>query len=165
MSIIDIIIIIPFVWAVIRGFREGVARQLSGIAGLILGVWLGFKFGSMVGTWLTMRGETAKIVGFIVVVIGVMGLCAFVGWLLGKLFKVAGLGMFDTIGGVLVSTLKMLIIMSVLVVCFDVANNQWRMVKQSRISNSKLYGPVMHMSTYMFPVINSAREKLFGEEQ
>ena len=162
MSIIDIIIVIPIFWAMYVGFKKGLVVQLTGIVGVIIGIWLGFRFGCLVGGWLELTGETAMVTGFIIIVIATLIVCAIFGRLLGNLIKITGLGMLDTVGGVLISTLKMLLILSVLVVCFDIANAQWRLVKRSHIEHSRLYTPMMKISQAVFPVVDNVRSSLFG---
>jgi len=163
MNLTDIIIIIPILWAMYVGFRKGFVAQLAGIAGVIAGIWLGFRFGRFVGEWLDMTGDTARLTGFIIVVVATLTGCALLGRLLGGLIKMTGFGMLDTIGGMLVSTLKMLLILSVLAVCFDIANNHWRLVKRSRLEQSRLYTPVMKISQNIFPVVQDVRPRRFGD--
>jgi len=165
MNTTDIIIIIPILWAMYVGFRKGFIVQLAGIVGVIIGIWLGFRFGRMVGDWLDLTGDTARIIGFTVVVIATLIGCALLGRLLGGLIKLTGLGMLDTIGGMLLSTLKMLLILSVLIFCFDIANNQWRIVKRTQIEHSRLYTPVMKISQSIFPVVQQARTSLFEDNE
>ena len=163
MSIIDIIIVIILLWAMYSGFKRGFIMQVTGIAGVIAGILLGFLFGRMVGGWLDLTGDTARVIGFIIVVVLTLIVCAILGRLLGGLVKLTGLGMLDTVGGMLLSALKTLLILSVLLVCFDIANNQWRMVGRSRLDRSKLYLPVMKISQSIFPVVDNVRTWLFED--
>jgi len=163
MSIIDIIIVILLLWAMYSGFKRGFIMQVTGIAGVIAGILLGFLFGRMVGGWLDLTGDTARVIGFIIVVVLTLIVCAILGRLLGGLIKLTGLGMLDTVGGMLLGALKMLLILSVLLVCFDIANNQWRVVGRSRLDRSKLYLPVMQISQNIFPVVDNVRTYLFED--
>ena len=163
MNIIDIILVIPIVWAMYLGFKAGFISQLTGMAGVIAGIWLGFRFGRIVGEWLDPGGDSARVLGFIVVAVLALIGFALLGRLLGKLLKITGLGMLDTVGGMLVAALKMLLILSALLVCLDVANNQWHIVRRSTIDRSRLYNPIMKLAPSLFPVINTTRTFLFDD--
>lgn len=52
MNVFDIIVGIPLLYAAYKGFRQGTAVQLAGLAGLFVGVYLAFRYGRDFGSWL-----------------------------------------------------------------------------------------------------------------
>jgi membrane protein required for colicin V production len=163
MNLFDILIGLLLAWAVVAGFRKGLVRQLCGIAGIVLGVWLAFRLGRTVGERLLSGGEGARIIGFVVVVVVVTVGCAALGRLLSRLIKITGLGLPDRIGGTLLSTAGMLVIASVMLVCFDAVDSHWRMVEPETKNRSTLYYPVLRLSGKIFPAVGDARRELLGE--
>lgn len=160
MNVIDIVILIPFAWAVYLGMKEGIVVQLGGIAGVIIGIWLALKYGSALGHAIRVNDQFAAIVGFIIILIVTLVLIALVGRLLKEIFTFAGLKMFDSVGGVLLSLLKMGLIMSVILLLFDALNHHKPMISQSKLDASLLYDPVKGIAGYIFPYIDFLAGKL-----
>ena len=46
MSVIDLIVGLLMLWAVFNGWRQGLILQLCSLAGIVLGAWLGIRFGT-----------------------------------------------------------------------------------------------------------------------
>lgn len=151
MNILDIILLIPLIYAVYAGFKEGFVAQLGGLAAIVIGVWLAIHFSADVGKWLGINPDYATVVAFILIILAALLFIGVMGWLLGKIFNFVGLGMFNKIGGVLISMVKMVFILSVLLMAFDVLNKKTELVEQKHFDNSALYGPISSLSTYIFP--------------
>lgn len=163
MNIIDIIIGIIIIYAAYRGFREGIVLQLGGIIGLLLGVYLAFRYGKALGEWMRLEEGTALVVGFLCIVIGVLIAISLLGHLMRGLFKIAGLGIFDQIGGLVLGAAKMALILSLLILVFETINNNRHWVSQERIDRSRLYGPVKGISSFAFPYLDLVKKQLTTE--
>lgn len=48
MNFLDVIIAVPLVYGAYKGFQKGLLFEVAMIIGLILGVYLGFKFSGLV---------------------------------------------------------------------------------------------------------------------
>ena len=160
MSWLDVVIAVPLLWALYKGYTEGVILQLGGIVGLLIGVWLAFRYGRTLGLMLKLEPSLAAVVGFIVIVAGVLIVIGLVGRLARGLFKITGLGMYAPVGGVVLGGLKMALILSVLLCGFDYLNNRHGWVSKEAIGRSKLYVPVKGMSAYVFPYVDFVQDKL-----
>ena len=57
MNIIDIILAIVLIWALINGLRKGLISQACTFVGLLLGVWLAFKFNGQLSEWIGVEVE------------------------------------------------------------------------------------------------------------
>ena len=108
MNGFDIILGIPLLYAAYRGFREGIIVQLGGIAGLFIGVYFAFRHSSAVGQWLHTDPPIAAAVGFVVILLAVLLVMALLGHLIKGIFKLAGLGPIDAIGGILLGVIEIL---------------------------------------------------------
>lgn len=160
MNIFDIIIGIILLWALYKGYNEGVVVQLGGIVGVLIGAFFAFKYGSKVGHWFGLEQTTASVVGFIAVLLLVVIAIAIVGRLLKGLFKVAGLGVFDQIGGALLSMLKVGLIISVILCALEAVNDKTRFINQKTIDKSALYKPVRMIATYAFPYVDFIKKTI-----
>lgn len=163
--IVDIILGIPILWAIYQGYKQGVWVQLGGVVGVILGSWIGFHFGGKIGEFFSLTGQSAYIVGFITAIILVIIILAIVSHLLKGLFRISGLSMLDHIGGVLLSLLKIVLILSLLVALFDGLNSRYRWVEQKYIDSSTVYGPIKSTSDMVFPFAKSLKDRLFNSEK
>ena len=52
MNVLDIVLIILFIPAIIRGISKGFIEQVIALASLFLSAWLAYLFADKVGTWL-----------------------------------------------------------------------------------------------------------------
>ena len=114
MNGFDIILGIPLLYAAYRGFREGIIVQLGGIAGLFIGVYFAFRHSSAVGQWLHTDPPIAAAVGFVVILLAVLLVMALLGHLIKGIFKLAGLGPIDAIGGILLGYIWQILLNGVL---------------------------------------------------
>lgn len=160
MAILDIILLLSLLWALYTGFKEGVVVQLGGLAGLFIGVYLAFRFGPPIGKWLGLDPSVSGIAGFIIVVIAVIILLAIVSRIIRKILGAAGLGMLDKAGGVVLSVVKMGLILGLLLYGFDSLNKNGGWVAGSKLEESKLYRPLVTTVTYVFPYVDTVKDKL-----
>ena len=165
MNGLDIVLGIPLLYALYRGFKEGVLVQLGGIAGLLLGVWFAFRYGSEFGRWLGVGEEFATVAGFLLIVVGVLVLIALLSRLLRGLVRVAGLGVFDRIGGVVLSAVKVALILSVLLSGFEALNRRQGWVSEQAMARSLLYKPVSDVSGLVFPYLVDLKDRVYGRNQ
>ena len=163
MNVIDIILIIPLLWSIYKGFRDGIAVQLGGVAGLFIGIYLAFRFGPAVGELLKIDPEFAPAAGFAIIVVAVIIAIAIIGRIMRKLFRFAGLGVLDQIGGALLSLLKVGLIVGLLAYGFNHINRSQQWVKQARLDNSLLFNTLSKAAATTFPYINSAKDKFFPQ--
>lgn len=164
MNGIDIALGIPLLYALYKGFRAGIVVQLAGIVGLLIGVYLAYRYGTMVGSWCGANEPLTQAVGFGVILVVVLVAMAIVGRLLRGLFRIAGLGIFDQIGGVLLAFFKVALILSLLLSIFNRINVEKEWVKSKYVTESMLYRPILQLSEYAFPYIHLVKDQLYPEQ-
>lgn len=153
MNWIDIILIIPLLWAARVGYRDGVIAQLGGIAGVLLGVWLAFRFSAQVGVWLNLPEAIRSEAAFLIIIIAVVIVVGLLGKLLGRLFDSVGLALVNKFGGVLLALVKMSLMLSVLIMGFELVNNSTKWVERKTIESAILYEPIQKVSSAVFPYL------------
>lgn len=162
--IVDIILLLPFIWAFIMGYKEGIWVQLGGMVGVILGIWLGYNFGEIVGEMFSLEGFSAYIVGFISTIIVTIVIIAIVSRLIKGLFRISGLGLLDHIGGIVLSLCKTFLIMTLLVSLFDRLNKKYDWVGNAKLNQSILYTPIFKSSEVIFPLAIDIKDSLLNRE-
>lgn len=163
MTIFDIILVIIFLWAAYRGFCDGIIVQLGGIAGLLLGVYFAFRFGTLVGEWLKVDSEMSNVVGFIIVLALVLVVVAIISRALSAFFSVVGLSLLNKVGGVLLSVVKIGLVMGLLLYSFDYINKNAKWVDDETIERSMIYAPLLQTTEKVFPYIDFVKRRLLDQ--
>ncbi|MFI3331104.1 MAG: CvpA family protein [Rikenellaceae bacterium] len=160
MNVFDIVIGIILLYALYAGFRQGIVVQLSGIIGIIAGVYLAYQFASVVAKWFDLSAEVGLIVGFICILIVVIIALAIIGRLIRGLFKITGLGVLDKIFGAALSALKIAFLIGILLSALSSLSDSTQIISKETIDSSYLYKPVQKVSEYIFPYISFIKDNL-----
>ena len=107
MHAFDIIVGIPLAYAAYRGFRSGIVAQSCGLLGLVAGVWLASRYGEAAGLWMRVDPSAARVAGFVAILLLTLLGIALLGHLLKGLFRLAGVGGIDTLGGLLLGVVTL----------------------------------------------------------
>jgi membrane protein required for colicin V production len=101
---IDLVLLLVIASSVLAGFASGFARVGVGFAAMIVGMFCGFWFYGIVAAYVmdyVASRAIANLIGFFVILAGVLILGAIVGTILAKFFKWVGLSWLDRLlGGV-----------------------------------------------------------------
>lgn len=164
MNFVDFVFGLPLLYALYKGFKDGVVVQLGGLVGLIIGVYLAFRYASAFGVWMGMDGTTAQVVGFIVIVVGVLLAITVLGRLMRGLFKVAGLGMLDQIGGMLIAVIKMALIISVILSALEAVNSDNSLYNPKKVNESIFYKPIKKVAGVAFPYLIFIKDQVYNSQ-
>lgn len=119
MNLLDYIIIVTLVFLTIKGILRGFIREVSSLAGVILGIWLANLFQPKLTAILSgyIPGfRFIHLISFTVIFAVVLILCNIIGWAIRLLFKKVFLGWFDKLMGALFAILKTIIITYLVIV-------------------------------------------------
>jgi len=165
MNWLDIIIAVPLLFGIWDGFKQGIIVQIVGIAALLAGVYAAFAFGPKVGGMLGLEGLTATAAGFFAVFALTVAVMAIIGRLTRGLFKIAGLGIFDTLLGVVFSALKAALVIGVILIWLSDIDSSDNIIKESAAKRSRLYGPVVRISNAVFPYLESVGKTILNDNK
>ena len=102
MNWLDVVLLLVLVGSVVTSFSTGLAREVVGlvsmVAALVLAIWFYGTAGSFLLPYVSSPG-IANFCGFLIVFCGVLILGAFLGRVLGRLMRVAGLSWVDRLLG------------------------------------------------------------------
>ena len=163
MNIIDIIVGLLLVWAVWCGWRKGIILQVCSIAGLVIAIWLGFKFGETVGLMAQIDPKMAAVGGFLIVFVVALILSSIISRMVRKLFRFAGLGLLDRMLGTMLSVAKYTIMIGILLSAFNRLNANYKMVDDKVIRSSVTFRPMMRLSEQVIPVMDWLKEQIPAE--
>ena len=157
MDTLDIIILICFIPAIIRGLQKGFIEQAVALVSLVLGAWLAFRFSSVVSGWLHPYLEVSEtvlnVISFAVIVIAVVLILFLLGRLLTGIVNLVLLGWLDRLLGLVFAILKAALIIGLAVVLFDTLNLKFEFVKAEVLDASVLYNPIKDLAYAIFPYL------------
>ena len=153
MNILDIIILILFIPGVIRGLSKGFVEQTLSLLGIILSVYMAYHYHGSVYTWLSAHFEISQtvlhIVGFAIVLAGVLIVILLLANLITTVVEKASLGWLNRSLGVVLS----IIVMSVIILLFNMVNVKFGLVKSPILQDSLLYGALKDLGNTIFPYL------------
>jgi len=121
MNMFDALIIAITLILAIKGFLNGVVKEIAGLVGIIGGFFIASRYYHQAGVYIndnliTIKNTSAiDLVGFISVFLLVWIFCIFLGFLFNHLLKLSALGFLDKFLGFLVGGLKFFLIISIIV--------------------------------------------------
>jgi membrane protein required for colicin V production len=116
----DIIVLAIIGILTIAGLFSGMVKQLFGLVGVIGGYVLAMRYYQLCAKYLTtFHPGTARVISFVVIFLACIVLAHIIGWLIGRLFTISGLGFLNRIGGGLLGFVKGCLIVCVVVIILN----------------------------------------------
>jgi membrane protein required for colicin V production len=156
MNWLDIVLAIPMLWFLYRGFRNGLVIELASLAALILGIYVALHFSFYAEGWLTDNFEISDkylyIISFALTFIIVALLVFLAGKIIHKLVGIIFLGFLNRLAGGLFGLLKAALVLSVIL--YFVNGFDPGLIKIDVKENSVLYDPVESIVPLFIPRLN-----------
>ncbi|MFW5754229.1 MAG: CvpA family protein [Marinilabiliaceae bacterium] len=162
MSYFDIIAGLLLVLAGLKGLKNGLVRELAGLAALILGIIIAVSFSGVTADFLSgifrtqYLGIIAFLVTFVLVVVGVH----IVAGLIHKLIHAVALGVFNRILGLVFGAIKAGFIISIILLGLNAFGLEEAIVPSREQERSKLYAPVREAAPMLFDLFNEDIDQL-----
>jgi membrane protein required for colicin V production len=117
MGMFDIIVLLIIGLLTIMGFFSGMVKQIFGLVGVVAGYMLAMRYYQLCSKYLTtFHPGTAKALSFIAIFLACIIVAHIIGWAVGRLLHISGLGFLNRIGGGLLGFAKGYLIMCVMVI-------------------------------------------------
>jgi len=152
----DAVIIAITLILAIKGYFNGVIKEIAGLVGIIGGLYFASKFFHQTGVYINQNlfsipnKSAVDLVGFIVVFVGFWIVTVFIGFLLGKILKLSALGALDKILGFIFSGAKFFLLVSIIVA----------MLWQVAFIREKMQN--MTKNSFMFPILVKIGKKIIN---
>lgn len=157
MNYLDLIIAVPLAYGAIRGFFKGFIIEAASLVSLIVGVFIAVLVADIVGQISVAIIDWNPLIVKTVAFILAFGLVIFIVHLfaksLEKIIKIAGLGMFNRIAGLISGILKMAFFVSVILILLS---NIGTLAGKNIISDEKreeslLYNKAENFAHFIIP--------------
>ncbi len=163
MNVFDIIVYIALAWAVFNGWRRGLLLQLLSLVAVFAGLYLALSKGPEVGAMLGAEGLAAKVLGFAVIFLAALLIITVLGHLVKRVFRFAGLGVFDTLLGILFSVVKVGLVVSVIFACFQTLNKDYKLASEQTVQESKWFEPVAGLVGRVTPYFEQVADQVLKQ--
>lgn len=115
MNIVDLILLIGFLWVVVKGWRLGLLRSLAGLLSIVLAYGFALSYGGVAAAWIAGAGSEpgagAALLGFCCVFLLTLLACYLCARILHNLLEATPFGLFNAIGGALFGLAQGLLIL------------------------------------------------------
>ena len=160
MNYLDIIIAVPLLYGLIKGFSNGLIKEATAFISLAAGVYVAINFSEYLRPKAAdILGEYEQVVTIIafVILFLVSVLCIkALGLIINKLTKALALGIISRFLGGIFGLLKVVVIFGFLL--FVITNYNW--ISKSTKDNSVLYGPLSDIAEIITPQLKKHQSVL-----
>lgn len=160
MNFIDILIIVPLIYAGYKGFKHGLIIEVFTLLALFVGLYAGIHFSDFIAEFLktsfSWDSEYLPIISFTIIFLGIGAMVFFAGKTIEQMVKVVNLTPLNKFFGVFFAVLKMLYIVSVILVIAESYDEKGDFFPEEKKENSLLYSPVKAVSTTTIPGMDAS---------
>ncbi|NQY11780.1 MAG: CvpA family protein [Flavobacteriales bacterium] len=145
-NLFDIILIVPLVLTMVRGYMKGLIIEVASLVALFLGVIVGLKFSIEAGSQLSIWGletEYNEIIAFVILLILVVIGVHLIAKSIEGIVKIVMLGFVNKLLGSVFAAIKMALIMSVLLFVVHKVDERVGFLGAEFKDGSKLYEPMV----------------------
>jgi membrane protein required for colicin V production len=165
MNWLDIVLAIPLLWFLYRGFRNGLIIELASLAALILGIYAALHFSFYVQGYLEENFEIAEnylyIISFAITFLIVAIIIYLAGKIIHKVISIVALGFLNRLAGGIFGLLKAALVLSVILYFINGFNSG--LIKSDVKESSILYEPIESIVPMIIPRLD-LDELSFPEE-
>lgn len=152
--LLDIILLIPLLWGLVRGFLRGLVFELAILAAMAAGVYGSFYLSGKVAVFVTEKFNTTSIwlpfFSYLVVFLLIFVSIYFLGKSLSNVISSVGLGFMNRLLGGIFGLMKWLLVVSALVFVINKFDNNCNYIKEHMREDSKLFKPISKLSVTLY---------------
>ncbi len=155
--ILDIILVIPLAWGLVRGLYKGFLLSVGSLLGLIIGIYVANAYSGQMSEYVlrqfVLSQGMAHAISFFVIFAGVAFICFLISKLLDKFFKMVILSWLNRLLGAIFGVLKCALIVSVILNLVIMVDRYVSFIPEQTKSESVLYEPLQKMVPTILPYV------------
>jgi membrane protein required for colicin V production len=159
MSILDILIGIPLIWAMYKGFTKGFIIEVATLLALILGIYGAIHFSDFTADFIQNKfsydSNYMEIIAFIVTFLLIVIILNVIGKMLNSFIEAISLGLINRILGVVFGLLKGILILSIFIYFVNFLDKKFELISQTKKDESLFYTPMIKISETLFDIFDS----------
>lgn len=159
MNVLDLIFLIPLLFALYRGFKKGLIHMIASLLALILGIVGAIKlrpvFAGLLDGLFTIDPGYVNIIAFVVAFVFIVLVVHLVAFLVDKLVKAVALNFVNRLLGMGFGVLVTAFVISMILWPVNQVNKEKQIIKPERINGSLLYEPLSAIAPALFPYLKN----------
>lgn len=163
MNLLDAIIAVPLLFGAWMGFKKGLIYEIAMIAGLVAGVYLGFKFSGLVYDLLKGiipdEGNLLHILSFLIVFASIMLVFIFYAKLMEAVLKITSLNMFNKVAGAVLGIFKFALAVSVIFWLLIPLEKLVSVIPKKTRDESLMYGYILKTASIISPAVQDVKDE------
>tara|TARA_B100001250_G_C19665638_1_gene729126 strand:+ start:52 stop:600 length:549 start_codon:yes stop_codon:yes gene_type:complete len=158
MNYLDIIIAIPLIYGFVKGFENGLIKEITGIIGIFFGLYIAIHFSPYLYPKATNffgdQKQFIPIISFTTLFVVSFITIKVLGYVIDKFSRVLALGFLSRLLGAVFGALKIIVILSFLTLLI----NRYEIIQTKIKKESKLIIPLEFVAKIIIPEINRHKE-------
>lgn len=167
MNFIDILILVPLIYAAYKGFKHGLIIEIFTLLALVVGLYAGIHFSDSVADFLKKQFNWTStylpVISFTLVFLGLGAMIYFAGKAIERVVKVVNLSPLNKIFGSAFGLVKALYFVSVGIVLLESYDEKGNFFPIEKKQESYLYNPVKKVSEFTIPGLSGSNIFLKNE--
>jgi membrane protein required for colicin V production len=163
MNFLDILFLIPLLFALYRGFRKGIIHMVASLGALLLGIFGAIKFrpvfASLLDAIFNISPDYINVIAFSVAFVTIVILVHLIAYLVERVIKAVALNLVNRLLGMGFGLLVTAFVISMILWPVNQINAQKQIIKPERIEGSLLYKPLSAFAPAVFPYLKKQEWK------
>lgn len=163
MNFLDAVIAVPLIYGAYKGWQKGLIFEIAMILGLIIGVYIGFKFSGLVYDLLAKaipeHKNVLNIISFLIVFGAILLIFIFYARLMEAVLKIASLNVFNKISGSILGMIKFALAVSVIFWLLKPLEGFADIIPKKSRDESLLYGYVLKTASFITPMVQDVKNE------
>ena len=151
MNYLDIAIAVPLLYGLVKGFSNGLIKEITGLLSLIIGIYIAVNFSILLEPYLLgifgYYEQFKPIIAFTILFVATSLIINLIGILANKLTKALALGIISRFLGGIFGLLKIVVIFSFLLFVIT----DYNLVNKKTKDDSVLYKPLSDIAALITP--------------
>lgn len=123
MNYVDILLLIPLAYGLIRGLLKGLIHEIASLASIVIGLLLAYHFSDDLALFLSNQlnedGGWVKILAYLLIFVGVAIILQVISYIITKMLNLLALGMINRLLGGIFGLGKILLVLLLLIFLLD----------------------------------------------
>lgn len=155
MEILDIILLVPFLWFGFKGISNGLFKELFSTLALFAAIYISIHFSDVVGEWIaglfSSNSKYFKLTVLAITFIASLFLMRIGVWIADKFFAGVGMGWLNKLLGLVFGLVKALLLVGLLLYLVQKFDSNETLIHKETKEKSILFSPINRFVTTVFP--------------
>ena len=154
MNYIDLILAVPLLWALYKGFTKGFIIEVASLIAIVLGIYGAVHFSYFISDFLKLKSAYSSLISFAVTFLIIVIVIYILAKTLEKSINLLALGIANKLAGAFFGMLKVAFILSVLLIIINKIDSKAGIIPEKTKQGSLLYVPISSIAPFIIPKLN-----------